>query len=125
MQSTFTSHPRHRARAAKNLENYLVKRVTNMMYQVRLEAVKKWCHRNNEDCNDTRARTIELIEEQYLTCQVEWCNRAVWPLLAKYWTSDEYKEKRRRGQQSRMSCDDPAQNRGGSRNFAKTQQFLV
>jgi len=24
-----------------------------------------------------------------------------------------------------MSCDDPAQNRGGSRNFAETQQFLV
>ena len=118
MQSTFTSHPRHRARAAKNLENYLVKRVTNMMYQVRLEAVKKWCHRNNEDCDDTRARTIELTEEQYLTCRVEWCNRAVWALLAKYWTSDEYKKKRRRGQQSRMSCDDPAQNRGGSRNFA-------
>ncbi|CAD6265754.1 unnamed protein product [Miscanthus lutarioriparius] len=119
-QSTFTSHPRHRARAAKNLENYLVKRVTNMMYQVRLEAVKKWCHRNNEDGDDTRACTSELTEEQYLTCWVEWCNRAVWALLAKYWTSDEYKEKRRRGQQSRMSCDDPAQNRGGSRNFAET-----
>ena len=120
MQSTFTSHPRHRARAAKNLENYLVKRVTNMMYQVRLEAVKKWCHRNNEDGDDTRACTIELKEEQYLTCRVEWCNRAVWALLAKYWTSDEYKKKRRRGQQSRMSCDDPAQNRGGSRIFAET-----
>ena len=43
-----------------------------MMYQVRLEAVKKWCHKNNEDCNDTRARTIELTEEQYLTYRVEW-----------------------------------------------------
>ena len=53
-----------------------------------------------------------------------WCNRAVWALLAKYWTSDEYKTeyktKRRRGQESRMSSDDPAQNRGGSRNFADT-----
>jgi len=55
---------------------------------------------------------------------VGWCNRAVWALLAKYWTSDEYKTeyktKRRRGQESRMSSDDPAQNRGGSRNFADT-----
>ncbi|CAD6338275.1 unnamed protein product [Miscanthus lutarioriparius] len=122
--STFTSHPRHRARAAKNLENYLVKRVTNMMYQVRLEAVKKWCHRNNKDCDDTRARTIELTEEQYLTCRVEWCNGVVWALLAKYWTSDEYKKKRCRGQQSRMSCDDPAQNRGDSRNFCKDTTVL-
>jgi hypothetical protein len=51
---------------------------------------------------------------------IEWCNGVVWALLVKYWTSDEYKEKRRRGQQSRMSYDDPAQNRGGSRNFTET-----
>jgi hypothetical protein len=66
MQSTFTSHPRHRARAAKNLENYLVKKVTNMLYQVRLEAVKKWCHRNNEDCDDRVVQRGSLG----LACQI-------------------------------------------------------
>lgn len=96
-----------------------------MMYQVRLEAFKIWCHKRKEDCDDTRARTIELTEAQYLTCRVEWCNEAAWRLLCKYWVSDAYKVKRQRAQESRMSSEDPAQNRGGSRNFAETQQFLV
>jgi len=54
-----------------------VKRVTNMVYQLRLEAVKMYFHKRKEACDDTRAHTIELTEEQYLTCRVEWCNKAV------------------------------------------------
>ena len=41
-------------------------------------------------------------------------------ILDFYEYKTEYKTKRRRGQESRMSSDDPAQNRGGSRNFADT-----
>jgi hypothetical protein len=96
-----------------------------MMYQVRLEAVKMFYDRQGEDCDDTRARTIHLTEEQYLTCRIEWCNKAVWVWLSKYWTSDQYKQKREKAQEARMRSDDPASNRGGSRNFIETQQFLV
>jgi hypothetical protein len=125
IQSLFTCHPRHRLNAEKVLENYLVRRVTNMMYQVRLEAVKMFCNKQGEDCDDTRARTIQLTEEQYLTCRIGWCNKAVWAWLSKYWTSDQYKQKRETSQDARMRSDDPAPNRGGSRNFTETQQFLV
>ena len=102
-----------------------MRRVSNMVYQLRLEAVKVYFHRRNEECDDTRARTIELTEEQYLTCRLEWCNKATWAWFSKYWTIDEYKRKRRRAQESCMSSEDNAQNRGGSRNFTETQQLLV
>jgi hypothetical protein len=60
-----------------------------------------------------------------LTCRVEWCNHTVWAWLSKYWNSDEFMKKRKRAQASRWSIDDPAPNRGGSRNFSETQQYLV
>ena len=91
-----------------------------MVYQLRLEAVKMFFHERGENCDDTRARTIELTEAEYLSARIEWCNKTVWAWFSKYWTSDEYKEKRHRAQESRMSAEDPAQNRGGSRNFADT-----
>jgi hypothetical protein len=102
-----------------------MRRVTNMMYQVRLEAVKMFYNNQGENCDDTRARTIQLTEEQYLTCRIGWCNKAVWEWLSKYWTSDEYKKKREKTQDARLRSDDPVPNSGGSRNFIETQQFLV
>ena len=102
-----------------------MKRVTNMVYQLRLEAVKMYFHKRKEACDDTRAHTIELTEEQYLTCRVEWCNKAVWAWFSKYWTSDEYKRKRLKAQESSKNYEDTAQNRGGSWNFSETQQLLV
>jgi len=96
-----------------------------MVYQLRLEAVKMYFHKRKEACDDTRAHTIELTEEQYLTCWVEWCNKAVWAWFSKYWTSDEYKRKRLKAQESSKNYEDTAQNRGGSRNFSETQQLLV
>jgi hypothetical protein len=95
VQSLFTYHPNHRLEAEKVLENYLTRRVTNMMYQVRLEAVTVFYNNQFEDCDDTRAHTIQLTEEQYLTCRIGWCNKAVWAWLSKYWTSDEIQEKER------------------------------
>nr|TKW07760.1 hypothetical protein SEVIR_7G328500v2 [Setaria viridis] len=81
--------------ADKILEAYLVRRVSNMVYQLRLEAVKMYFHLRDETCDDTRARTIDLIEEQYLTCRLEWCSKSAWAWSSKYWTSDEYKRKRK------------------------------
>jgi len=122
--SLFTVNLKHRAAAARILEAYLVKRVTNMVYQLRLDAVKVYFNKRKEECDDIRARTIELTEEQYLASQVEWCNKATWAWFSKYWVSDEYKRKRLKAQESCMNSEDTAQNRGGSQNFSETQQLL-
>ncbi|KAF0888514.1 hypothetical protein E2562_014734 [Oryza meyeriana var. granulata] len=47
-----------------------------------------------------------------------------WAFLCKYWTSNEYKDKRRAAQASRVKSEDVAQNRGGSRPWGQTQQLL-
>ncbi|KAK3121890.1 hypothetical protein QOZ80_8BG0662420 [Eleusine coracana subsp. coracana] len=45
--------------------------------------------------------------------------------LCHYWASDEFLEKRRRAQESRLKAEeDVAQNRRGSRPWGETQQFL-
>ncbi|KAF0909497.1 hypothetical protein E2562_036641 [Oryza meyeriana var. granulata] len=106
-------------KAERNLESYLVKRVSDLMYQARLDAIKK-----HEDCNDNQARTVELTEEQYLTCIPSWCSKDAWAFLCKYWTSNEYKDKRKAAQASRVKSKDVAQNRGGSRPWGETQQLL-
>ena len=93
MQSLFTVNLKQRAAAARILEAYLVKRVTNMVYQLRLDAVKVYFNKRKEECDDIRARTIELTEEQYLASRVEWCNKATWAWFSKYWVSDEYKRR--------------------------------
>uniref|UniRef100_J3MAG6 Uncharacterized protein n=1 Tax=Oryza brachyantha TaxID=4533 RepID=J3MAG6_ORYBR len=121
----FFVKPQLRREADQNLENYLVKRVTNMMHQARLDAVKLYYDKfKGEDCDDTRARTIELTEAQYLKAKLDWCDKGAWALLSHYWTTKKYKEKRKKAQESRMKSDDVAQNRGGSRNFAETQQYM-
>lgn len=93
-----------------------------MMYQARVEAMKKYYYDRDEKCDDTRARGEELTEAQYLDCRLEWCSADAWALLALYWTSPGYKEKekRRRAQESRLNSEDSNQNRGGSRNFSET-----
>lgn len=112
--------------ADRVLENYVRKRVKDMMYQLRVDAVKKYYKDVlNQILDDKLARPIELTYEQYLNGRVKWCNRGVWPSLCRYWCSEEYLTKRKRGQESRLSSDDIAQNRGGSRPFGETRQLLV
>jgi len=96
-----------------------------MVYQIRLDAVNVYFNKRKEECDDIRARTIELTEEQYLASRVEWCNKATWAWFSKYWVSDEYKRKSLKAQESCMNSEDTAQNRGGSWNFSETQQLLV
>jgi len=38
-----------------------------MIYQAHLDAVKK-----HEGCDDNQPRDIELTEEQYLKCRLDW-----------------------------------------------------
>ncbi|KAG0522218.1 hypothetical protein BDA96_07G017800 [Sorghum bicolor] len=95
------------------------------MYQARVDAVKVYYKDVlNQTLDDKLARPIELIYEQYLNGRVKWCKRVAWPSLCRHWCSEEFLTKRKRGQESRLSSDDIAQNRGGSRPFGETRQLL-
>lgn len=107
-------------KAERILETYLVKRVSDLIYQARLDAVKI-----HEDCDDNQARAIHLTEEQYIASKLWWCDNDAWVFLSKYWTSEEYHTKRKAAQASRLKSVDVAQNRGGSRPWGETQQLLV
>ncbi|KAG0513735.1 hypothetical protein BDA96_10G127900, partial [Sorghum bicolor] len=93
------------------LDIYLKKRVWDMMHQARLDCVKAYYRKRDESINDAIARTIEL-EYEY---RLDWFNDAVWPILCAYWCSEEFKTKRKIGQECRSSFDDIAQNHGGYR----------
>ena len=96
-----------------------------MMYQARLDSVKLFYENKEDDCDDMRARTIELTEKVYLSARLEWCSQDAWALLSRYWTTEDFKIKRKRAQEARLNSEDVAQNRGGSRSFSETQQYLV
>jgi hypothetical protein len=79
--------------ADRVLEACLKKRVRNMMYQVRVDAVKKYYNKmKHRDIKDPVACHIDLEYEQYKEGKFEWLNDEVWLLLCDYWCSDEYKE---------------------------------
>ena len=96
------------------------------MYQVRVDAVKKYYWEiKHLAIKKAVACHIDLEYEQYKQGKLEGFSDEVWPLLCAYWCSDDYKVKRKRGQTSRSSNEDISQNRGGSRPFTETQQVLV
>jgi len=112
--------------ADRVLENYVRKKVKDILYQARVDAVKVYYKDVlKQNLDDKLARPIELTYEQYLNGRVKWCKRAAWPSLCRYWCSEEFLTKQKRGQESRLSSDDIAQNRGGSRPFGETRQLLV
>ena len=82
-----------------------------MMYQARVDAVKVYYMKKlNQKIDDKLARPIELNYEEYLDGKQKWCSNAVWPKLCRYWCSENFLKKRKRGQESRFSSDDIAQN---------------
>ncbi|CAN6347709.1 unnamed protein product [Urochloa humidicola] len=110
----------HVRKANRNLENYLAKRVSDMMYRARIDAIK-----DHEGCNDAEATNILLTEEEFISCRQDWCPMDAWALLAKHWASKDCQDKRLVAQNARAKgAKDSAQNRGGSRPWAETQQFL-
>ena len=114
------------ARSRPCLENYVRKKVKDILYQARVDAVKVYYKDVlKQNLDDKLARPIELTYEQYLNGRVKWCKRAAWPSLCRYWCSEEFLTKRKRGQESWLSSDDIAQNRGGSKPFGETRQLLV
>jgi hypothetical protein len=113
------------AEADRVLDEYLKKRVRDMMYQARVDCVKQYYGKIGESLDDTLARTIELEYEQYKEGRLKWFSDAVWPVICVYWCSEEFKAKRKIGRECRFSSNDIAQNHGGSRPFTETQQYLV
>ena len=93
--------------ADRVLENYVRKKVKDILYQARVDAVKVYYKDVlKQNLDDKLARPIELTYEQYLNGRVKWCKRAAWPSLCRYWCSEEFLTKRKRGQESRLSSDD-------------------
>lgn len=125
MQRLFEVEEHLQVEADRVLDIYLKKRVRDMMHQARLDCVKAYYRKRDESINDTLARAIELEYEQYKVGRLNWIDDAVWPVLCAYWCSEEFKTKRKTGQECRSSSDDIAQNHGGSRPFTETQQVLV
>ena len=121
LQHSFEVAREDQEEADRVLDNYLNKRVRDMMYQVHVDYVKEYYRTIGEPLDDTLARPIVLKYEQYLQGQIKWFDDAVWPKLCSYWCSDEFKGKRKTGLECRSSSTDIAQNHGGSRPFTETQ----
>jgi hypothetical protein len=64
------------------LEKLLKKRVTNMMYQVRVDAVKEYYREiKHIEINDAVACPTDLEYEQYKQGKLKWLNDELWLLL--------------------------------------------
>lgn len=90
-------------KAGRKLDVYLVKRVSDLIYQTRLDAIKIY-----ENCDDNQARTIHLTEEEHINNRLEWCAQDAWCFLSKYWASKRYMDKRKVAQASRLKSKDAA-----------------
>lgn len=126
MQSLFSVREDLQDEANRVLENYCDKRVNDIIYQLRLDSVKTYFQKTaGENPDDDLARPIELSEEEYIIGWVSWVNQEDWPLLAHHWATEQYLTKRKKAQDSRAKSVDNVQNKGGSRPFTETQQWLV
>ena len=54
--------------ADRKLDEYLQKRVYDLIYQSRLDTVKF-----HAKCDDNQAHTIHLTEEEYINIKLTWC----------------------------------------------------
>ncbi|KAF0929464.1 hypothetical protein E2562_021565 [Oryza meyeriana var. granulata] len=63
-------------------------------------------------------------EQEYLDGFIEWAGEEAWPLLYCHWSGDQFLQKRKKAQESRLKCENDAWNRGGSRPYTETQQWL-
>ena len=121
--------PEQRVDADCVLEKLARKQLKQMMYQARKDAVKKYCNEIiDEPITDSESCHKLLTKSQYVQGRLEWCKDAeAWESLCEYWCSEEFLHKRGKGKLSRKSADaeDIAQNRGGSRNFIRTKNFIV
>lgn len=125
MQNAFCVSEADKVEAGRVLENYAAKSVRQMMYQLRVDSVKVYHDKIGEQIDDALACPKELEVDEYKDGPVDWCRDNGFSYLADYWCTEEFKAKRKRGQQARLNSEDVAQNRGGSRPFTETQQYMV
>jgi hypothetical protein len=125
LQRLFEVTEPNRTEANNILEGCARRKVKDNMYQARVDAVKIYYDTQGEELDDKLACSRELTLEQYLVSRVDWFSPTVWPHICRYWCSNEFKQARARGQASRLKSLDVAQNRGGSRPFTETKQYLV
>ncbi|BAT00104.1 Os07g0153150, partial [Oryza sativa Japonica Group] len=92
--------------------------------QLRVDSVKVYHDKIGEQIDDALARPKELEVDEYKDGPVDWCRDNGFSYLADYWCTEEFKAKRKRGQQARLNSEDVAQKRGGSRPFTETQQYM-
>ena len=111
MQRLFQVAARDQQDADCVLEGLLKKSVKDMMYQVRVDAVKQYYWEiKHIEIKDAIACHIDLEYEQYKQGKLRWLNDEVWLLLCAYRCSYDYKVKRKRGQTSSSSNEDISQN---------------
>lgn len=125
MQNAFCVSEADKVEADRVLENYAAKSVRQMMYQLCVDSVKVYHDKIGEQIDDALARPKELEVDEYKDGPVDWCRDNGFSYLADYWCTEEFKAKRKRGQQARLNSEDVAQKRGGSRPFTETQQYMV
>jgi hypothetical protein len=112
-------------RAEYVLDRLAAKQCRNMMYELRVDAVKEYYDTYlQQRIKDSEARQKLLRQAQYAKVKPDWISEAAWRAICAYWCSPEYFKKRRLAQDSRNQVDF-AQNRGGSRPYAQTKQYLV
>ncbi|KAG2481121.1 hypothetical protein PVAP13_J683257 [Panicum virgatum] len=122
--SIYSVDDEKRSHAEEVLERFAAKQCKNMMYQLRVDAVKNYYDDVlNQRIKDEVACKKLPHQSQYLRVQPEWISDEAWRKICAYWCSPEFLKKRARAQKSRLQSDF-AQNRGGSRPYGQTKQYL-
>jgi len=110
--SIYSVDDEKRSHAEEVLGRFAAKQCKNMMYQLRVDAVKNYYDDVlNQRIKDEVACKKLPHQSQYLRVQPEWISDEAWRKICAYWCSPEYLKKRARAQKSWLQSDF-AQNRG-------------
>lgn len=74
----------NRVEADRILESYARRKVKDILYQARVDAVKIYYDDQGEELDDKLACARELTLEQYLASRVDWFSPTVWPHICSY-----------------------------------------
>ena len=84
----------HRSHAEEVLERFAAKQCRNMMYELRVSAVKAYYDDVlQQPIKDIVARKKLLREAQYLKVKPEWISEEAWCKICSYWCSQEFLKK--------------------------------
>jgi len=93
-------------RAEYVLDRLAAKQCRNMMYELRVDAVKEYYDMYlQQRIKDSEACQKLLRQAQYAKVKPDWISEAAWRAICAYWCSPEYFKKRRLAQDSRNQVD--------------------